>query len=361
MIVVRSGVPDSALKSAPDGAVYVSSGGADVARATFEGATGKRLLAVEVTETAEASILDAMRMATNTVAPKVVGTTLFADRPMAGFAKVNGWIQIRPIETNQILDMTGEPQVPGVTSLRSIPNPISLEVYHRSSALWMLDAYRSQRALHEAICLMTTFLELPVHQLVQAYSYAMVDWKVALIRGVAPDLPNRPTNEFSDVSGLVALEPVEIKTFLDQLGVGHDEFRVPDLSLLWAAYSKLSPEKKLRFLRASANLREAANPAISNGGRIVASVFAIEALIARPISIGITKRFSKFVDEYVRPDPQVLAMYRTVYDSRSDIAHGRWQIAVDEPSLGLHRQYEWTPLVAWSAAKRGLINWLLAQ
>ena len=61
------------------------------------------------------------------------------------------------------------------------------------------------------------------------------------------------------------------------------------------------------------------------------------------------------------PPPEIRDLYNGVYTARSKIVHGGRRFEVDEPFLGIEVQGDLMPLVAWGAAKRGVVNWLCAQ
>jgi hypothetical protein len=298
--------------------------------------------------------------------PKVIGTTLFTTRPVTGYARVENWAQIRATDS-EVEDLTLLGQWPNVPVPDGRPFPFSLEVCYSPSSLALLDAQRRNRAMNEAILLMTAFLALPVFRPREAFAYTMINQKLSLVECRAPTLVNLNENKFSDVSSLQGLKAIEHEVYFAQLGIGHSEFRVPNLSSLRAAFCKLSSVDQKKFLRACANLSDIASPSMSESSRIVAGVIAIEALLddgercERCNShVGISKSFKNFVTKFVAPATRIIELYDALYPSRSRLAHGAWRLDVDESIFGLAQDVGLTKLVAWSAAKRGLVNWLLA-
>jgi hypothetical protein len=295
-------------------------------------------------------------------------TTLIGYRSLSKYYRVDDWIQIRPTDTfvdDQIFPkMTFYPDIAD-----DRPHPFVLEVMYKSTPeLPMFEAHRNITALNEAKLLVSAFLELPVHQYVPAFAWALTpDFKSALVRCTMPNLENHPGNEFSDVSRLAALPTTDDATYFRRLGIGVAEFEVPDMASLRAKYEALSLDDKARFLRACANLWDSGDVASSDGKRLVSSISAIESLLPNGekcptcrAHIGISKRFKAFVRRFVPTSSQtVLKIYEALYASRSLIAHGSWHDMVDKPMFGLTKRDGFLErLAAWNAAKVGAIGWL---
>lgn len=300
---------------------------------------------------------------------KVISTTLLGCRPLNKYYRVDDWVQIRPVET-VVFDETLLPALPGVPSDQ--PHPFVLEVaYAATSELPMFEAHRSMVVLNEAKMLVSAFLELPVHQNVPAYAWALMpENKVTLVRCTTPHLENPSDKAFSDVGGLEPLSVTDAEAYFRRLGVDVSTFEVPDMAMLRAAYDALDGDDRARFLRACANLWDSGDIALHDGKRLVSSISAIEALLPEgercPTCrsyIGIAKRFREFVRRFVPTDSDaVLRIYDALYGSRSLIAHGSWHDIVDDPMFGLMGRDAYTErLAAWNAAKAGSIGWLQAR
>lgn len=359
MIVLAEAFPGNSLKSANFGSLLreFTINGEVVAEASLD-EMGVLINSV-VDLASEPHVLSAAQGAVAKAPLKVVATSVLIDREPKGYAAVPGWVQIRP--SDEPVEDRAAFQLPASgCDMRHIPYPLIIEVCFVPSASSHLNAYRQQRALSEAKWLINAFLERPLFQPSHPYNYARVDNRIALVTSSIPYLADPRDDGFSDVSGLGELTATGLTQMLDQLGVGHSYFRVPDLKALWRAYNKLSTEMKLRFLRACANLWDAGNSTASEGSRIASSSFAIEALVQAPKGKA-TVEFEKFITAHVTHDGRVAQMFLTLYRSRSDLAHGRVHIEVDEPMFGFRERFDWTALVAWAAAKRGLLSWLQAE
>ena len=300
---------------------------------------------------------------------KIISTTLLGYHPLDKYYRVDDWVQLRPVET-AVFDQTMRPALPGVPNGQ--PHPFVLEVaYTATPELPMFEAHRSMVALNEAKMLVSAFLELPVHQNVSAYAWALMPKsKVALVRCTTPHLENPSDKEFSNVIGLQPLSVTNTEAYFRRLGVGVSTFEVPDMAILRAEYDALDGDDRGRFLRACANLWDSGHAASHDGQRLVSSISAIEALLPEGDKcstcrshIGIAKLFRGFVRRFVPTGSEaVLRVYDALYGSRSLIAHGSWHDIVDNPMFGLMvRDVHTERLAAWNAAKAGAIGWLQAR
>ncbi|MGQ0569262.1 MAG: hypothetical protein ACT4P5_06985 [Armatimonadota bacterium] len=294
-------------------------------------------------------------------------TALLTYREVKGFVRVPNWLQIRPV----ICDLKDSTSFGALTTrgTAGVPLPFAVEVMFRHSELALLEGHRRISAVQEAIWLLTAFVDIPVFGISNLYSWAFLGGAYHLVQcGMGLGLEEVSDKAFSDVSGLPPLQTVERQRYFSELGIPTSDFRVPDLVDLWKRYTDLARDKKLRFLRACASLSSAAQPGITDSQKVVALVTAIEPLLSpgercesSRAQVGINRQFRKFLDEYVSPPSEIRDLYEGVYAARSKIVHGGWRFEVDEPFLGIQVQGDWLPLAAWSAAKRGVINWLCAQ
>ena len=298
---------------------------------------------------------------------RIARSVLFSYRAPSGFARVPSWLQLRPVAC-PLEDRTG------FGALRSsvaaaVPRPFAIEVAYRFSNLPFLEGHRRLRAVQEVKWLLSAFIDVPVFSLSSPYSWAFWEGSYQLVRcGMGTGLEDASEVEFSDVQTLPELIPVANSQYFSELGVATQEFRVPELKILHAKYKELLPVNKVRFLRSCASLSAACDPAFGASQRVVALVSAIEPLLGEAErcdkcdgKIGITRQFLKFLDEYVKPPSEVKDLYVDVYAARSNLVHGGWNFDVDDAIFGLRPQGGIIPLVAWGAAKRGVVNWLLAQ
>jgi hypothetical protein len=298
---------------------------------------------------------------------RIARTTLFTYRPLNGFTRVPGWLQLRPVAC-ELKDSTGL----GLLNLNisaGIPRPFVIEVAYRYSNLPFLEVHRRIFAVQEAIWLLSAFIDIPVFILRNPFSWALLGNTCQLVRCGMPDgLEESSDLEFSNTQGLVPLTPTPTEQYFRELGITSSNFRVPDLGNLYSKYKALPHNKQLCFLRSCASLSAASNPTIEISQKVVSLVSAIEPFLDAPEKCiacreprGITKQFKKFLDTYVQPSPEVKALYEGVYSARSRLVHGGWNFDVDEPILGIRPQAHDVPLAAWDATKRGIMKWLLAQ
>jgi hypothetical protein len=303
------------------------------------------------------------------VQPRIARTILFTYRRPKGFARIPGWLQLRPVACD-LKDITGLGML-NTNFVAGIPYPFPfvIEVFFRSSNLVFLEAHRRIRAVQEAIWLLSAFLDVAVFSLSIPYSWIFLDGCYQVARcGMSDGLETSSDVEFSNVDELLALAPMPAEQYFGELGVTSREFRVPDLGNLYARYKALSRDNQLRFLRSCASLAAACNPTVESSQKVVSLVSAIEPLLDPTEKCtecrqqrGITKQFRSFLDRYVQPNPAVQALYEGVYHARSRLVHGGWNFDVDEPILGIRPQAHDVPLAAWDATKRGIMKWLLAQ
>lgn len=294
--------------------------------------------------------------------------TLFSHRPVRGFARVQDWIQIRPLldeSQNQAFPASLFGHIPGVP-----PIPFALEIRCRGSAMWLLHSLRLDRQIRQANSLVTAFLECAVFQQRSPYAYVSIDGKTVLARCAAPQAPEPADGQvFSDVTGLRELEVIPRDQYFSELGITARELRVPDLQSLWSAFNALDAEHQARFLRACASLTSATNPDIDRGLFVLSLVTSIEALCDASSEtcptcgskLGVGKNFQNFLSTHVQESGELLKAYKDLYGRRSNLVHGSLHYDTDEPAMGIRETSFATRLAAWSAAKRGIVNWLLAQ
>lgn len=298
---------------------------------------------------------------------RIARTTLFCVREVKGYARVDSWLQIRPVG----LDLKDRTPIGALTISRitGVPLPFALEVVYAYSSLPLLEAYRRIRSVQQAIWLLTAFIDIPIFQIAHPYSWAFLENSFQLVQcGMGTGLEDVSDEVFSDVSEFSPLEIVEREAYYSELGINASNFRVPDLDVLWCKYSQLSTEDKLRFQRACSSLSSATHPGINESQKLIALVSAIEPLIEpgkRCVScrnhIGVTGRFSEFLGNYVSPPAGIKDLYMDIYQARSKVVHGSHRFEVDEPFLSIPLQSDLIPLAAWDSTKRGLINWLLKR
>lgn len=298
---------------------------------------------------------------------RIARSVLFSYRSVEGFARVPDWLQLRPVAC-ALEDRTGFGAFTDDSAV-AVPRPFALEVVYRYSDLPFLEVHRRIRAVQEATWLLSAFLDVAVFSLRNPYSWAFWEGSYHLVEcSMEHGLDQASQVEFSDVQMLPELSLVQNSQYFSELGITTAEFRVPDLNILHAKYIELSPEKKVRFLRSCASLFTACEPTLGVSQRVVTLVSAIEPLLDEGeicdvcgSKVGITRQFRKFLDDYVKPSSTVRRFYEDIYDARSNQVHGNWNFDVDEAFLGLHQPSRIVSLVAWRAAKRGVVEWLLNQ
>lgn len=297
---------------------------------------------------------------------RIARSVLFSYRAPSGFARIPRWLQLRPVAC-PLEDRTAfRAFTSSVTE--DVPRPFAIEVVYRYSDLPFLEGYHRLRAVQEAKWLLSAFIDVPVFDLNSPYSWAFWEGSYQLVEcGMATGLEATSEIEFSDVKTLSELIAVTNSQYFSELGVVTQEFRVPELNVLYAKYIALSHVDRMRFLRSCAALAAASDPVLGASQRVVALVSAIEPLFDKAERCdtcggvtGLTRRFRQFLNEYVQPSSAVRELYEGVYAVRSKLVHGGWNFVVDEPLFGLQPQGDML-LVAWATAKRGVVNWLLAQ
>ena len=297
----------------------------------------------------------------------IARSIVFSSRPIRGFAMAPAWLQIRPVAL-ALGDARWSKDViaPGDVGA---PFPIVTEVMFRRSDLIFLDSHRRIRSVQESHWLLATFIDVPIFGICGAFSWALLEGRYQLVTlGMATGLEAETEDAFSPTMGIPQLPPVPFERYYTQLGIGEPQIRVPDLEDLYARYSSLDHQRRVRFLRASASLWAAHQPGVTQSQRLVSLVSAIDPLLEPPrrcaacgSTVGITESFRRFLAAYVNPPPEIAELYEAVYASRSRIVHGGWNFEVDEPFMAIANEGYLTSLAAWGAAKRGVINWLLAQ
>lgn len=297
---------------------------------------------------------------------KVARSVLFTYRPFPGWTRVDNWIQLRPVAVT-LEDATGHSLLPGRPQA-GYPNPFLIEVKYRDTNLMFLEGERRIRAVQEAGWLLAGFLDIAVFQLRVPYAWTLSQGRYSLmVTGMGTGLDGI-SDEFSDVGDIAPIALTDTETYFRELGVSTDVFRVPDLSGLYSRYQELTPKDRMRFLRVCASLMDASDPNASESQRVVGLVSALEPLAGAPVQcpscggkVGITKAFGELLAQYVMPTPEVRHWYMKLYALRSSIVHGSWRYDVDESFWNPSETKSIMPLVAWSSAKQGAINWLFAQ
>lgn len=298
---------------------------------------------------------------------RVARTTMLSYRELLAAYTIPGWLQIRPVAAS-LQDRTGH-AVLSRPYAAGVPHPFALEVVYRWSGLIFLESRRSLTAVEMARWLLATFIDIPVFSLTAPYAWAFIDYSYALVAcGISDGLEEASPSNFSDVSHLPQMTPVPTEQYYTSLGIGSPGFRVPDIGQFYSNFLAMDESDRVKFLRCCAAIYSATNPTIRWPLRLVSLVNAIEPLLEQgeqcdkcKSHIGITKQFKSFLDEYVHPTPEVRSIYEAIYRNRSMIVHGGWNPDVDEPFFSLHSIDETRGLTAWSAAKRGAVNWLIAR
>lgn len=159
-----------------------------------------------------------------------------------------------------------------------------------------------------------------------------------------------------------------------------DEFYLPDdIDSVIVAFTKLSNDRRRRFLRSAAAIYAATEFWTSSmSGYFLACVQAIETLVDRlpaepcptcgkDMSPGPTRLFREFVEKYCRLEDVDEKIVKNLYAVRSALAHGKYLFQLDEApwafsmaaSVASHHELEMS-WAALSMAKDGLRNWLLS-
>lgn len=298
---------------------------------------------------------------------KVARTVMFSYRKLDAAYTVPGWIQIRPVQLS-LKDMSGVGALSD-SCCAGTPLPFVLEVEYQSSTLIFLESHRRITAVDKARFLLAALIDIHVFTLLTPYTWAFIDNSYALVRcGMADGLEEASPDSFSEVSDLTQLMPVTTEEYYNRLGVGSKDFCVPDLGYLYSNFMRLSELDQGKFLGCCANIHNAASPSIHWSQKLLLLVSAIEHLIDNNeqcdkcnSNIGVAKGFKDFLSQHVCPPPEVQAIYDKIYSNRSKITHGSWNPEVNEPFMSLHSVDETRGLTAWASAKKGALNWLIAQ
>ena len=298
---------------------------------------------------------------------RIARTVMLTYRKLDGAYTVSKWLQIRSVKT-ELHDLT---RLNALSSPYSsdIPFPFAIEVEYQWSNLPFLESHRRMTAVNKARWLLATFIDIPVFSLSTPYAWAFIDYKYSLVEcGIADGLDEASCTSFSDVTNIPKLTPVSIDQYYNSLGIGSNDFQVSDFAYLYSCFLALKKLNQQKFLGCCASIFAATNPSINWPQKLVLLVSAIEHLIENndvcdkcQSNIGVTKEFKAFMSKYVSPPPEVQAIYDAIYSNRSKITHGEWNPEVNEPFLSLHSIDEHNGLAAWAAAKKGAVNWLIAQ
>lgn len=298
---------------------------------------------------------------------RVARTVMLTYRKLDASYTVPKWLQIRPVKT-ELQDLT---LINALSrhNVAGLPFPFVIEVEYQSSNLIFLESHRRMTAVSHARWLLATFIDLPVFDLSTPYTWAFIEYKYCLVQcGIADGLEEESSTSFSDVSNMPKLKPVSVGQYYNSLGMGSNDFQVPDFAFLYSCFLTLTNANQQKFLGCCASIFSATNPSINWPQKLVLLVSAIEHLIENneqcdkcKSSIGVAKAFQSFMREYVSPPSEVQDMYQAIYSNRSRITHGAWNPEVNEPFLSLHSIDESSGLSAWAAAKKGAITWLIAQ
>jgi len=301
---------------------------------------------------------------------RIARSVIFSYRQLRGYFRIPEWLQLRPVPYElKYKTGFGALNLADQTSCNMIglPIPLVIEVVYRNSELHFLKIFRPSRALQETKWLLSAFIDVPIFELNHIFCWTLLEGTSQLVQcSIKTGLEDISEKEFSDVKNLPELIPVSNLQYFSELGISSQEFRIPQLEELYEKYVTLPIEKQSRFLRSCASLWEASNPLLSECHRLVALVTAIEPLLEEPERcdkcgqmIGITRQFELFWKKYVNPPKDIEDIFKSIYETRSEIVHGRRNLEVDGmPFMNL--QYN-TFISAWISAKRGVINWFLSQ
>lgn len=300
---------------------------------------------------------------------RIARSVIFSYRHLKGYVLIPQWLQLRPV-AYELKDKTGFGALnladQTYCKIEGLPIPLVIEVVYRYSDLHFLKKYRHSRALQEARWLLSAFIDVPIFELNHPYFWALLEGTFQLVRcDIQTGLEDTSEKEFSDVKNLPELIPIPNSQYFSELGIYSKEFRIPQLKELYEKYVSFPIKTQLLFLRSCASLWEASNPLLSESHRLVALVTAIEPLLEKPKRcdkcgqvMGITRQFEKFLNKYVKPPKDIEDIFKSIYETRSEIVHGRRNLEVDRmPLMNLQD----TILSAWISAKRGVINWFLSQ
>ena len=288
---------------------------------------------------------------------RVARTVMFSNKRLNGYIKVYDWLQIRPVP--YALDDDGHYFSNG--NALFYPEPFIIEVAYKWSDLVFLESHRKLKAVNEAKWLLSAFVSFPAYQLREPHTWLQQnDGSYRLVNGgMNTGFEGTSDIAFSDVGNLQKL-PFEVtEQYIDQSHQSQ-KFSVPNLEALYSKFKALDVENTKRFVRACAYLFTTTNPNVERSQRIASYVNSVECLIqGKDEDRG--SQYKQFIDDFVKPSSSTLHHYKDIYNWRSDIVHGSWHLQVDEPMFGWTDESHIMSVVSLNAAKKGIINWLLAQ
>ncbi len=339
----------------------------DNPKATVRFNVNGRIYSIEVLSNIWKLIYPRIKVDLATKEYDIARSIVFSSRPITGFARVPAWLQLRPVAF-ELKDARFGTDFSSFNT-KMAPFPIVMEVKYRRSGLYKLQSYRRYRSIQETQWLLSAFIDTPIFGFSGGESWAILDGSYQLVSfGMGTGLEDETEDDFSSPGNLQELQPIPTDAYYNQMGINEHNLRVPDLKNLFDRFNNLSKEKKVKFLRAAAALWSAFQPGVNQSQRLVSLVSALEPLLEKPehcsscgSTIGITKSFRHFLDEYVAPSAEVRHIYEAIYSARSKLVHGGWNYEVDEPFMTLSDQGYITTLAAWGATKIGVVNWLLAH
>ena len=301
-----------------------------------------------------------LQQAENNSISKVTRTILYSNKELDGYVNVDNWIQLRPTLHNLEVN---EPYNYAYGNAVDYPVPTVVETFYKSTELGFLIGHRRSKAVKEACWFISAFVTFPLYSLnenlVWIQKEATDNTSYMLARhGMNTGFENADENSFSDVSALQPLQFEQTQSYFHLIHMSR-LFSVPNLKQLYDKFLSLDDRSKRQFTRACAYMFTASNPNFEYSLKIAAYVNAIESLLTG--INGKKQKFKTFVDTYVPYSPKTQHYYHLLYHWRSKIAHGSWHLQVDEPMFGWTYDSHLMSNVASSAAKQGIINWLLAQ
>ena len=317
----------------------------------------------------------------------VGGLVLLCLYPTTGYVKVGNELLIRPVP-----DSVPEPNTAG---LAFTAYPFVLEYKYKYSSDFQVRNCRSMSKGAGLGWILHTLLEgnvtIPITE--RATSHWVItkidrdsDGKSIRTYAYCPDGIPRDSvpldaDDFTSVDRWQALDTVDPQTYYTYSSPrGKVPLRVPvDLAESIAKYYALDPARQSAFLRACYwNHLAGKSWDYSDSSAYIALVSAIEALLPppppteicpkckRPIQDGPTKRFKEFFEEYITGDTTPRNVLDSLYDLRSELAHGSGLLPGDFPGYFSH----FTPHTRqkahfYSEMSRvvtiGLYNWLQRQ
>jgi hypothetical protein len=128
---------------------------------------------------------------------RVARSILFSYRAPSGFARVPGWLQLRPVVC-PLEDKTAFGSFTSNVAV-AVPMPFVIEVVYRYSDLPFLEGHRRLRAVQEAKWLLSVFIDVPVFGLSSPYSWAFWEGSYQLVQcGMGTGLEDTSEIEFSE-------------------------------------------------------------------------------------------------------------------------------------------------------------------